>query len=165
MDHIENTRGQPQLTRQPCKAPRGDRRILGRFEDRSVSADERRKHLPSNIGQWCIRGDDQPSDAERLAYRDCCLVRNCTRGCPTVEAPSFTSDKEPHFDCCADFTASVLATFAGFRSDEFRKTLALLMKPGCNGAQQVTTRDRCQRPPSLIGLARGSNGCEHVRSA
>ena len=45
-----------------------ERRVLGGLEHGGVAADQRRKHLPGDVGDRRVGGDDQAGDAERLAH-------------------------------------------------------------------------------------------------
>ena len=58
--------GRPDLVADAREQLRRERRLLGRLQDSTVAAEDRRKHLPGDVGQRSVERDQQAGDADGL---------------------------------------------------------------------------------------------------
>jgi hypothetical protein len=135
------------------------------LENRRVSAEERRKRFPGDVGDRRVGRDDEAGDAERLAHDHRALVRHRAGRRLAVEAPPLAGDEEAHLDRGVGLSERVLARLARLASDQIGDRAAMLLHQDRETAQDVPALDDRRRRPRRLRLLRALDGRLHVGSA
>ncbi len=108
--NIDHTLRHARVGERADEVERGKRRILGRFDDAGVAADEGWEDLPRRNRHREIPRRDHPADADRLAHGHGELVRQLGRDGGPEQAAAFSSHKVAGVD-------GLLRVAAGFLDD------------------------------------------------
>ena len=150
LDHVEHAWRQPRLMRDLGEQPGRAGRVLGRLEHRGIAADQRREHLPRDVGDRRVRRDDEPRHAARLAHGHGVFVGRSARRGAAVEPLAFAGEEAAERDRASGLAESLLRRLAGLARDHLGEVLLMRLERIADAVEHEPAPHRRRRRPRAL---------------